>query len=571
MALFAAQNNGDGVVVAAHFTDPAVAAAVAHAVAVTGGTVDRSGATGVNALQVEAWWSAVDAWLSWTAQADDVAVQPLGEATEAAVAAVDAVASRVEDWFTRSRLVAFDAAADAALGSIAWTGMSAHGLTLRDEALRALPLARLDANGHLPLTQGVNPALASALDALRTLAVVPLVGDQNHLDAASWELLNNRLIAFRAWRAAAPPAAVAAPGRVAAEASLSPAVSDAIRAAIFADEAVRPDIEALGDLARLVRWHRDFASVVDNMAAFGDFYAKRQGTFQSGTLVIDRRACALCIDVPAAGAVAAAASSANAALITVNATRGGKSRTVTALVTSGDCDRLRAGRNGLFWDRDGVVWDATITSVVDNPIGLRQAFWSPYKRAIRFVEDQINARLVANDAAATSAQDAGLADATAPGIDVGTVAAIGVAVGGITAAFGALVGAFFGLGPWMPLGLFAVVLLVSGPSVILAAWKLRTRTLAPLLDAVGWAINGDVRVNIAFGEALTTIASLPAGARIERGDPFGDRKTPWGRLILGLALIGLAGLWATGSLDRWLPPTLDVTPPSAPDVAPTTP
>ena len=39
------------------------------------------------------------------------AIQPLGEATAAAVAAVDAVAAKVEDYFTRCRLAAFDARA----------------------------------------------------------------------------------------------------------------------------------------------------------------------------------------------------------------------------------------------------------------------------------------------------------------------------------------------------------------------------------------------------------------------------------------------------------------------------
>ena len=44
------------------------------------------------------------------------------------------------------------------------------------------------------------------------------------------------------------------------------------------------------------------------------------------------------------------------------------------------------GRNGIFFDRLGHDWDATITKIIENPISIRQAFFAPYKRAIRFVE-----------------------------------------------------------------------------------------------------------------------------------------------------------------------------------------
>ncbi len=49
-----------------------------------------------------------------------------------------------------------------------------------------------------------------------------------------------------------------------------------------------------------------------------------------------------------------------------------------------------------------------------------------------------------------------------PKFDVGVVAALGVAVGGITAALGMVMESFFGLGIWMPLGIVAPLLLISG-------------------------------------------------------------------------------------------------------------
>ena len=47
------------------------------------------------------------------------------------------------------------------------------------------------------------------------------------------------------------------------------------------------------------------------------------------------------------------------------------------------------GRNGLFYDRDGNAWDATVVKVVENAISVRQAFWSPYQRIADLISQQI--------------------------------------------------------------------------------------------------------------------------------------------------------------------------------------
>lgn len=53
---------------------------------------------------------------------------------------------------------------------------------------------------------------------------------------------------------------------------------------------------------------------------------------------------------------------------------GEKMYIVTAF-TNGDSDHLAVGRNGVFYDRQGRDWDATIVRLVEHPISLREAFW----------------------------------------------------------------------------------------------------------------------------------------------------------------------------------------------------
>jgi hypothetical protein len=221
------------------------------------------------------------------------------------------------------------------------------------------------------------------------------------------------------------------------------------------------------------------------------------------------------------------------------------------------------GRNGIFYDRKGRDWDATITRVIDNPISIRQAFWSPYKKFVRLIEEQVAKRAAvaesASDtklaAAATSTAnvDKDSAKPEAKKIDVGTVAALGVAVGAIGGAIGAIATGLAGLAWWqLPLVLVALVLIISLPFMLIAWLKLRQRTLGPILEANGWAINGRVKINIPLGASFTSLARLPANARRSLQDPYEDkdaaRRRRWTvALLIFVTLAAVAWWWR----DQW--------------------
>jgi hypothetical protein len=98
----------------------------------------------------------------------------------------------------------------------------------------------------------------------------------------------------------------------------------------------------------------------------------------------------------------------------------------------------------------------------------------------------------------------------------------------------------------MPLAIAGALLIVSGPSMLLAALKLRQRNLGPLLEANGWAINGRVKINIPFGAALTERAALPRNARHVLRDPYEESHAMRNSIITALLLLALAAgaVWA---------------------------
>jgi hypothetical protein len=128
-------------------------------------------------------------------------------------------------------------------------------------------------------------------------------------------------------------------------------------------------------------------------------------------------------------------------------------------------------------------------------------------------------------------------------IDVGTVAALGVALGSISAVMVAVFAKFIDLGHWIPVAIVGIVMAISGPSMLVAWLKLHQRSLGPILDASGWAINGRMRVSVRLGGSLSQTARLPANARRVGPELFADRHA-WGGAAVALLLVAVVALLA---------------------------
>ena len=119
---------------------------------------------------------------------------------------------------------------------------------------------------------------------------------------------------------------------------------------------------------------------------------------------------------------------------------------------------------------------------------------------------------------------------------------MGVAFGAIGTALAAVAGYLGGmlkLPFWQVcLALVAILLFISGPSMLIAWLKLRKRNLGPILDANGWAVNAKAKVNVPFGTSLTGVAKLPPGAQAATvSDKFAERPVTWPRKVLFIVAI----------------------------------
>ena len=557
--LAATPYNGDGVIMPQAAEDEETKQVIVDIIACLGGTVDRGGAAGVTREQIAAFHDELAAFSAWAAK--EAEASPLGAATGAAAAAVSAVRAKVDDYFARCRLAAYDSRALAALNRSEneYLALAARDLKITNEEVSGFPLARIEAGRPLPLSGDVNPAWSAALAALRSAAVEPLLGgSRTTLTEADWSAVQARLAPYGAWLSAKPANRVEKLGAARAKAILASGARGRLDVLIERDLSAAPHFAALSSVEKLARLHRDFRSLLCNFVNFADFYSRdRWAVFQAGTLYLDGRSTELCVRVDGPNPLAA---SSKTYLAYCTCTRAGASPiTIAAAFTQGDSDFLGAGRRGIFYDRQGRDWDAVVTSVIDNPISVRQAFWAPYKKFVRLIEEQIAKRAAAAEAesgakVASAAEKTANADKAKPAepkkFDLALITGIGVALGSIGGFLAAIFSNFVSLGFWMPFGLVGIMLLISGPSMLIAWLKLRQRTLGPLLEGNGWAVNGRVRINIPLGSALTDVAALPAGARRSLDDPYEDREAASRRRRTLFWMIILA-LAAASAFTRW--------------------
>ena len=327
-------------------------------------------------------------------------------------------------------------------------------------------------------------------------------------------------------------------------------------------------------LEKLLLLCRDFCTLLRNFVSFQDFYAKRGkallgrgadnespwAIFQAGTLVIDQRACNLCLKVNDMAKHNTQAPDSGMFLIYCNCKHhaSGQTMTIVAAMTVGDIRNLKVGKNALFYDRQGRDWEAEVVKIIDNPISIGQAFWSPYRKLGEWVSGLITKSAAEKEKKSfadltTKLQTPPAAGQPAPAAQpapfdiarfAGIFAAIGMAVGAIGTFLTSLlgeVGKFAENGWWaIPTLIICILLAISGPSMILAWMKLRKRNLAPLLNANGWAINADAIVNVLFGNTLTEQAQYPL---VKMKDPFAKKGlSKGGRWSIAIAsiIVGIA-------------------------------
>ena len=553
--------NGDGIITELTTADLDEKAVIAAAVASFGGVADRSGDKGVNAELIEKFYQALADYSAWQAASVEA---PYGADTDKAIEAYNALDAKVKDYFVRAKLASFspESAAKLDVQTALIESITADNLTGKTEEIASYPIARIMGKAELPIDATINPAWAGQFATL--MGIVQPKGKV--LTEADWAAIGAAFATYNAWKGAKKGAEVEALGLDTIKKFLADDKKQALLDLVAQDASLKEAAEGIDMVDKFLHIYRDFYHLLRNFVTFQDFYSRNKNVravFQCGRLLIDQRECRMCMKVVDMGKHNTMAAASGMYLVYCDCTtktKPGKMVIVTA-VTVGEIGDLAVGKNAIFNDNDGLVWDAVITKIIDNPISVGQAFWSPYRRVATTIENLINKSAADKDAAmmkdlnakvnsvpttAPAAADAKAAPAQPFDIAkfAGIFAALGMAVGMIGTALTSLFKGIFELKWWQLIAAFVGILLViSGPAMVMAWMKLRRRNVAPLLNANGWAINAASKISIPFGETLTDIVKFP---KLKLKDPYAKKGIPtWKKWAISLSALAVvvAGLW----------------------------
>ena len=552
--------NGDGVITEQTAEADDEKAVIAAIVKTLGGVADRCGAAGANAELIEKFYQALADYLAWNEAMVDA---PYGADTDKAIEAYNALDVKMKDYFVRAELASFspESAAKLDVQTSLIETISAENLTGKTEEIAAYPIARITGKAELDLTAAINPAWSSKFNTLISI-VKP---EEKVLTAESWAAIGASFAAYNAWKAAKKGGEVEALGVDTIKKMLADDKKQALLDLVAQDLALKDEADGIDMVDKFMHIYRDFYRLLCNFVTFQDFYTRNKevkAVFQSGRLVIDQRECRMCMLVADMAKHNSMAPASGMYLVYCDCTTKASPAklSIVAAITVGDVGDLAVGKNAIYYDNKGQVWDAVITKIIDNPISVGQAFWSPYRRMATTIENLINKSAAEKDAAMmknanekinavpTAKPAEGDAKAPAQPFDIakfaGIFAAIGMAFGMIGTALAGILDSFKGFTWWQYIGIFiGIMMVISGPAMVMAWMKLRRRNIGPLLNANGWAINASFKVSIPFGETLTDIARYP---KLKLKDPYAKSGMPawkkWAISLVALVVV-FGGLW----------------------------
>ena len=552
--------NGDGVITERSSDEDADKNAISAAVAVMDGVADRSGVMGVNADVIEKFYASLAAYDAWR----KAEVQPpFGADTDAVIAAYNALDAKVKDFFMRSKLAAYSPASTEKLDvqTAQIEAISAGNLSEKEAEIAQYPIARVTGKPEIDLSQPVNPVWAAQFNTVVKVALP----DNITLTEADWAAVGAKFAPYTAWKNSKTGTEVEVLGYDEIKELLEENRKDALLELVAKDAALAEEANNIDMVVKFLYIYRDFYRLLRNFITFDDFYTKDKkvsAIFQNGRLIIDQRECRFCMTVQDMAKHNAGAAASGMYLLYCDCTSktSAAKLQIVAAVTVGEIRNLTVGKNAIYYDNKGVEWDAVVTKIIDNPISVQQAFWSPYRRMATAVENLINksaaekdAKIMANATAKINAAPASLPAAPAEGADgtkpavappfdiakfAGIFAAIGMALGMIGSALVSLFDGLAELAWWeLILTFVAILMVISGPAMVMAWMKLRRRNIAPLLNANGWAINAEAKISIPFGNTLTDMAKFPA---LKLPDPYKKRgMSGWSKFFLVVLILAL--------------------------------
>ncbi len=499
-----------------------------------GGTKHLSGSMAVGASQLEKFLADARAYLDWHNRgvlADDaigIDVMPLGAATKEAYAVLAGVRGKIDEYFAQCQALVTD---ERFVQPMGWAERELVHMDFDDPAaveavLSRAPLARANTARELIFNDPINPHYAARIEEFRHRVLGPVLGDDagDRLTSDGWRKIKDAFATHQLWVLAKPDVTVAKLGAETLGMYLDEKFAAELTALIERSKAAAVELADIRLTEKLILAQGHMLELANNFVSFPRLYdADRRAMFEMGTLVADGRRFCFALHVIDRKKHAKIATASNMFVMYVNVTpRDRRADYEVAIpVTSGGRGNLAAGKRGVFYEIDGAECDAQIVQIIENPISLREAFFSPFKRLGRLLTGKIEsltteaekkldkaaAEVATSPKPAPRAKSGGLSGG-------GAMIGAGLAIAALGSAMAYITKSLSQVHWWQVLvGVACAIIAVMLPTSIVAFMKLRKRDLSAILEGAGWAINARMRLTRKLGVFFTNRPKYPAHAR----------------------------------------------------------
>ena len=436
-----------------------------------------------------------------------------------------------------------------------------------EKSVLALPRA----DRTLDLNDKLNPLLRAGIEAFFAMEEGKALLADNKLTAQEWQNFKKRIAPYDAWCKAKP---AFAPTYAAVEKSLlqgadSDETMSLLRNACFEDFNAGAALAGIDMLHKLILYQCYLKELLNNFVSLAELFdLKAASPLQAGKLIMDGRHFTLAVPVLDLAEHKRIVTESNICVLYVDlySTAAGVVppwKTLAVAVSSGNKRNLFVGKRGLFFTAQGDVFDAKVTSFVEQPVSISEALRNPFYRFGTFVGDQINKFLNTKSAGAQKELGGQLSTGKLPPVpqSSGSNASMLLMSGGIgIAALGSSI-AFITkqlqhVSIWDILSmLLGILLIFGGPVVIISLVKLYCRDLSRFLEATGCAVNRRMRMSRKMGKIFTFLPPMPEGKKIRlkfesRPDQGSVKRTIFGIFIALIIAAACCTVWYMRGVER---------------------
>ena len=518
-----ALQNGDGIIPPGPVEDEITAECIRFAMAAVGSQKDISGADGVGAAELDAFEALLKGFLAWTDEgiAREKELFPYAAATAGLWDKYLAVAADVDDYFESCHALVFAGAHDSS-SRVPTNTFDPYDSSSVEDFFKKAPLAPADPACILHLNERVNPNRAGVLTAFFEAFRASIPGDANSISESEWTAFKAAIAPYGDWTGRKNTDKLDGLDLARLRAVAASKAFENIRAMIAEDAVVSNNVTCCDLVRKVINCQsnlREFLNNFINMEAL--FSPEKRSFILAGKLVMNGYNFHMCMIVHDVAAHKKIAATSNVCVMYINATTGTapavKTMTLAVAVTAGTMRRLFIGKSGVFYTPDGLIWDAVITDLIQQPVSLKEAILMPFYRIGDIIQKQAEKHFAAKtdafEADVTKGVDSKLAggEPKKEGLSMPMlIMGGGVGIAALGSSFAFMAKSLQGVSIWRILAiLLCIFIIICAPFVILSLLKLFRRSLTRFLEANGCALNREMRLTLALGRIFTYIPRIP--------------------------------------------------------------